>query len=271
MIDNAGRVGILVVFRQPCAECDSYLLNCVSALTKIIQKESTAVYKNAPYWFAALLFLSLLGFWPSYFSPTAAKATFGQHFHAVAMLIWVAMLIVQPWLIRTHRRNIHRLIGRGSLIVAPVLVFSALYAVEDNLAKQPQPYPPIALSFFWLGLASAALFAVLYTLAIIKRKDMQLHARYMASTALVFIVPGMGRMLTRIGQANGLEWLNFQVALWVPALVGGIMILHDSRKGRVRLPWVLATVTWVGVGAGFYLMPRYAWFTSFADWYLNLA
>ncbi len=229
------------------------------------------MYRNAPYWFAALCVLAILGFWPSYFSPGAPKATFGQHFHAVAMLIWVLMLIVQPWLIRTRRRNVHRMIGRASLALAPVLVFSALVAVEDNLARQPQPYPPIGLSFFWLGLASALLFAVLYTLAIIKRREMQLHARYMAATGLLFIVPGLGRLLTRIGETTGLAWLNFQVALWVPVLVGGIMIFHDSRKGRVRLPWVLATVTWVGVAAGFYLMPRYAWFTSFADWYLNLA
>lgn len=229
------------------------------------------MYKNAPYWFAALFVLSILGFWPSYFSPTATRATFGQHFHAVAMLIWVAMLIMQPWLIRTRRRNVHRLIGRASLFLAPVLVFSALVAVEDNLARQPQPYPPIALSFFWLGLASALLFAVLYTLAIIKRREMQLHARYMAATGLVFIVPGLGRLLTRIGEATGLAFLNFQVALWAPVLVGAVMILHDSRKGRVRLPWVLATVSWAGAVAGFYLLPRYAWFTSFADWYLNLA
>lgn len=229
-----------------------------------------AVYKNAPYWFAALFVLSILGFWPSYFSPTAAKATFGQHFHAVAMLIWVAMLIVQPWLIRTRRRNVHRWIGRVSLLLAPVLVISALIAIEDNLARLPQPYPPIGLSFFWLGLASAFYFAMLYTLAIIKRKDMQLHARYMASTGLVFIVPGLGRLLTRLGEATGLAFLNFQVALWAPLLAGAVMIFHDSRKGRIRLPWVLATVTWAVTVAGFYFMPRCAWFSDLADWYLSL-
>lgn len=228
------------------------------------------MYKNAPYWFGALFVLSILGFWPSYFSPGASRATFGQHFHAIAMLIWVLMLIVQPWLIRARRRNVHRWIGRTSLVIAPVLVFSALVAVQDNLAKLPQPYPPIGLSFFWLGLASASYFTLLYTLAIIKRRDMQLHARYMAATALVFIVPGLGRLLSRLGEATGLAFLNFHLALWVPVLIGAVMISHDSRKGRVRLPWVLATVSWAGVAAGFYLVPRCAWFSALADWYLSL-
>jgi hypothetical protein len=229
------------------------------------------MYRSAPYWFAGLLVLSFMGFWPSYFSPGASSATFAQHFHAVAMLIWLLMLIAQPWLISSRRRGVHRLIGRVSLLLAPVIVVSALLAVYDNLARLPQPYPSIGLSFFWLGLGSAMYFAMLYSLAILNRRDMQIHARYMVATSLVFIVPGMGRLLTRIGQATGMDWLNFQIALWVPVLIGALMIFQDSRKGRIRLPWVLDTVSWTVVVLGFYLLPRFAWFSSFADWYLSLA
>ena len=53
------------------------------------------MYPNAPFWFAGLLVLIILGFWPSYFSPSAPAATFGQHFHSVTMLGWMAMLIAQ--------------------------------------------------------------------------------------------------------------------------------------------------------------------------------
>jgi len=229
------------------------------------------MYSSAPFWFAGLLLLSFLGFWPSYFSPRASSATFAQHFHAVAMLIWVLMLIVQPWLIRSRRRDIHRRVGRLSFVFAPLVVISALYVVLDNLAKLPQPYPPIGLSFFWLGLASALYFALVYSLAIINRRDMQRHARYMVSTALVFIVPGLGRLLTRTGEATGLEFLDFQVALWFSLAAGCVMILHEVRKGRVRLPWVLATAMWAGVVLGFFIMPRFEWFSAFADWYLSLA
>lgn len=228
------------------------------------------MYSSAPYWFAALLVLSLLGFWPSYFSPGASRATFAQHFHAVMMLVWVVLLIVQPWLIRTRRRDIHRAIGRVSLLLAPLIVISALYVVHDNLAHKSQPFPPISLSFFWLGLSSAFYFAMLYTLAIVNRRDMQLHARYMAATALTFIVPGLGRLMTRAGQALDLDFLNFMIALWVPAIVGAVMIFHDKRKGRIRLPWVLATVGWLAIVLGFFFLPRFEWFGAVADCYLGL-
>ncbi len=228
------------------------------------------MYANAPFWFAGLLVLALLGFWPSYFSPKASSATFAQHFHAVAMLIWVLLLIVQPWLIKARKRNLHRMVGRSSIIVAALVVVSALYVVYDNLAKLPQPYPPLGLSFFWLGLASAVYYGAFYSLAIINRRDMQLHARYMASTALVFIVPGLGRLLSQLGQATGLEWLDFEVALWISVLVGVVMVFHDVRGGRVKKPWILATVAWTGVILGFYLLPTFKWFSTIADWYLAL-
>ena len=229
------------------------------------------MYSSAPFWFTGLLVLLILGFWPSYFSPVASSATFGQHFHAVIMMGWVLILIVQPWLIRSRRRNIHRVIGRVSFVLGPLVVISALIVVLDNLAKLPQPYPPIGLSFFWFGLASALFFSMLYSLAIINRKDVQLHARYMVATALGFIVPGLGRLLSQIGEAIGLVLLDFHVALWVPAIVGGVMIVHDARNGRVRFPWVLATASWVAIVLGFYFLPRFEWFSALADWYLGFA
>lgn len=230
------------------------------------------MYANAPFWFIGLFVVLILGFWPSYFSPSAASATFGQHFHAVAMMAWVLMLIVQPWLIRSRKRNVHRLVGRTSFVLAPLVVISAFYVVLDNLVSLPQPYPPIGLSFFWLGLVSGPYYAMLYGLAIINRKDMQLHARYMCATALGFITPGLGRLVSRVGEATGLAFLNFQLALWVPAIIGGIMIFHDMRKGGpVRLPWILATVSWVIIVLGFYFLPGCAWFTDVADWYRGFA
>lgn len=228
------------------------------------------MYAKAPYWFAALFVLAIAGFWPSYFSPGASKATVGQHAHAIAMMLWVVLLIIQPWLINRRKRDLHRLLGKLSMILAVVLVASAFYVVRDNLVRHDPPYPFISLSFFWLGFASALYFAMLYTLAILKRRNMQLHARYMAATALTFIVPGLGRLFGRLGEQTGIGFLNFPVALWVPALVGAVMIVHDARHGGIRLPWVLATVGWLIVVGGFYLLPGFDWFGVFGEWYVGL-
>jgi len=230
------------------------------------------MYANAPLWFAALLVLIILGFWPRYFSPAAPTATFGQHFHSFIMLAWILMLIVQPWLIRTRRRSLHRAIGRASFVVGPLVVISALYVVHDNLVKLPQPYPPIGLSFFWLGLGSALFYAMLFGFGIFYRKDVQLHARFMAATALGFIPPGLGRLMERLGEASGLPFLGFPTALWVPVIVGCVVLFIELKKvGRVRAPWVLATASWAAIVLGFHFLPGFNWFVSFADWYRGLA
>jgi len=93
----------------------------------------------------------------------------------------------------------------------------------------------------------------------------------MTATALGFITPGFGRLFTQIGEATGLGFLNFDLALWLPAIVGSVMIFHDARKGRVRLPWVLVTVSWLVIVLGFYFLPRFGWFSALADLYLGFA
>lgn len=228
------------------------------------------MYATAPYWFALLLVVSFLGFWPSYFSPSAPKASMGQHMHALTMMVWVLLLIIQPWLIRTGRRGIHKIIGRFSLLWAALVFFTALVVVHLNLGRFEQPFPPIALSFFWLGVASAFIYAGFYVLAIQHRKNMQLHARYMAATALPFIVAGLGRLFAQLGGATGLSFLSFEVALWVPVGVGLVMVAHEFRSGKVRTPWVAGTVAWFITVLGFFYLPRFSWLGSVADWYFSL-
>ena len=226
------------------------------------------MYSHAHLWFTGLLLLLILGFWPSYFSPSASSATFAHHFHSVVMLIWILMLIAQPWLIRTKKRSLHRAIGRSSLVIAPLVVVSALNVVHEQLGAPVPPYPPILLSFFWLGAASALLYGLLYTLAILNRRDMQIHARYMAATSLVFITPGAGRLLGRIGEETGISMFNFQLGLWAPVLVGIIMLMVEFKKdGRIRTPWALATALILIIVLGFYFLPQFSWLGSFAEWY----
>ncbi|NIP19168.1 MAG: hypothetical protein GWM87_14145 [Xanthomonadales bacterium] len=229
------------------------------------------MYRNAPFWFAGLLVLQVLGFWPSYFSPSAPDATFGQHFHSVTMLGWMLMLIAQSWLIRARKRDIHRVIGRFSMVWAPLIVFSALYVVVDHLVKFPQPTPPIGIGFFWLGLASATYYAIFYVLAIKNRREMQLHARYMAATVLAFVVPALGRLSDMLGEMTGLTFLNFFNALWAPVIIGLVMMWRESRKGGVRLPWALASGLQFVIVIGFHNMYKVGWFVALSDWYRGFA
>ena len=85
------------------------------------------MYKNAVFYFLALLVILVGGFWRSYFSQLGGEITLAQYFHGISMLLWVLLLITQAWLIRTNRRPIHRLSGRASFVLAPLVVGSGLF------------------------------------------------------------------------------------------------------------------------------------------------
>src|ERR1051325_3430348 len=86
-------------------------------------------FHTSGFYFIGLLALSFLGFWKSYFSKffDGSMDYSGYfHFHAVMMLLWTAMLIAQPILIRKKKLNIHRLIGKASYVIMPMLLISVL-------------------------------------------------------------------------------------------------------------------------------------------------
>jgi len=60
------------------------------------------------------------------------------------------------------------------------------------------------------------LFAVLYFFAIRYRRNMQLHARFMMATALVFIVPGLTRAVFQYIGPTGIWIPDFYQMTWVP-------------------------------------------------------
>jgi hypothetical protein len=224
------------------------------------------MYKNAVFYFTGLLFVLVAGFWTSYFSRLGSDISFGQHFHGISMMLWMIMLIIQAWFIRSGKRPIHRTIGRWSFLLAPLVVISGFFVVIDNIAGQKIPYTQGGLSIFWFGIFLAVMFAAVYFLAIRHRKDMQLHQRYMAATALVFMVPGLGRLLGKIGNSFEIWMPNFFQTMLIPGIIALLMIFDDYRKGKVRSPWVVVAAMWGVCLWGYMNLYKYAWWTSFADW-----
>ena len=224
------------------------------------------MYRNAVFYFIGLLFILVGGFWTSYFSKLGGDISFGQHFHGISMLLWTLMLIAQAWFIRSGKRPIHRTMGKLSFILAPAVIVSGTIVVIDNIAGQKIPYTQSGLGIFWFGVFLVIMFAVVYGLAIHHRKDLQLHQRYMASTALVFLVPGLGRLLGKIGNTFDIWVPNFHQTMWIPGIIALLMIFDDYRKGKFRSPWIVVAAMWAVFLWGYTNLPKYAWWTDFANW-----
>lgn len=228
-----------------------------------------ALYRNAFYWFILLFAVSILGFWRSYFSQLGSDDVHvTHHAHGITMLLWVAMLITQSWLIRTRRNPMHRRIGRVSFVLAPLIVLTAVWVNIHFVAAvgvEP-PYPDALISIYWFGYFLALAFAVLYGLAIYHRRRVQLHARYMAATSLVFIVPGLSRALDNYLEPL-LGWAPtfYQVTL-VPLLIGLWLLALDWRGGKVLQPYLVFTGLWLGNLLMWELSPRWELWHRLLGW-----
>lgn len=206
-----------------------------------------AVYRNAFYWFCLLFAVSIIGFWRSYFSRLGTgEVHITHHAHGIVMLLWVAMLITQSWLIRTRRNSMHRTIGRVSFVLAPLIVLTAAWVNRHFAGRMGEgPYPDDVIGIYWFGYFLAAAFAVLYGLAIVHRRRVRLHARYMVATALIFVVPGLGRTLTNYMEPLvGWAPTFYQVMLF-PFAIGLWLLFLDWRNGKPLQPYLVFNGLWL--------------------------
>ena len=224
------------------------------------------LYRNAFYWMIALLAILLVGFWPSYFSRLTEPMHVTLHLHSIAMLAWVLLLITQSWLIRNRKLSQHRVLGKASFLIAPLVVITGIWVNFHFQGRVEEPLATGVQAIFWFGFFLPLLFALLYVQAIRHRRNMNLHARYMILTSLVFLMPGLGRALN-----NTLE----PIGLWTPTflqLMGftlGIALwwmIQDWRRQKPSHPQLVFGVLWAMNIALYVLLPTRSTWNTFAGW-----
>ncbi|NNE06363.1 MAG: hypothetical protein HKN15_11630 [Xanthomonadales bacterium] len=224
------------------------------------------LFRTAFYWFIVLALILVAGFWKSYFSRLGAIDHLTHHFHAVAMLGWMALLIAQSWLIRNRKNALHRSLGKLSFIVAPAVVISGFMVTfySQATARNPQAEPTVAI--FWFGLFLAVLFATLYIQAIRHRKNMKLHARFMIATAWVFLLPGLARALGQYIAPLGIWTPTFYQMMWIPVIFGAWLLFLDLKNKQPAGPFLFSNIAWVVNNIGWISFYNMGPFRDFAVW-----
>ena len=225
-----------------------------------------SLFRNAFYWFILLALILIAGFWQSYFSRLGEVEHITHHFHAIAMLGWLALLIIQSWLIRNRNNSRHRQIGKASFVVAPAVVLSGFIVTFYSQANAKDPASAAAVNIFWFGLFLAILFAVLYTLAIVHRKNMKLHARYMISTAWVFLLPGLARAIGQYIAPLEIWVPSFFQMMFIPLIFGGWLMFLDWKNKQPLKPFLMSNLAWVFHILGWMYFYNWGPFRSFAVW-----
>lgn len=169
------------------------------------------LYYNLGYWFLLLIVLVFAGFYTSYFAVFFQPHAPVIHIHFVLMVMWIAVLITQPFLIKYKKLAIHRMLGKISYVLVPLVLASAFlmirysyYNLINDLQQKAaqgltqfnhgqilqQAAVNVAIAFFYFFM-----FALFYSLAVINKRKSAIHSRYMVATALTLLGPTVDRIV----------------------------------------------------------------------------
>jgi len=139
------------------------------------------------------LVIVLVGFSKTYFN-NPGEFSFYHHLHGISATLWMIMLIIQPYLALKGKLKTHRLIGRFSLVLVPLIIIGGIIMMKMMIQGQANYPPNIVYTLAFIDACTLVGFAVLYFLALYFRKNLMLHSRFMVSTIFGPLVPALSRL-----------------------------------------------------------------------------
>jgi hypothetical protein len=165
--------------------------------------------------------------------PTRAPPlTLLLHLHALIFTAWILLGVIQPALIATGRRSLHRRLGYGGAGLA-VLVWllgnlAAVAAMKTGFREVGDPFAFYAITFF-----SIQAFGLIVFLAIRWRNRPETHKRMMLLSSAAILEAAVGRL--------PLHWVAAAAPLsfYIGAdLVIAAGIFYDqATRGRIHAVW----------------------------------
>ncbi|PWU03522.1 MAG: hypothetical protein C5B52_03120 [Bacteroidetes bacterium] len=221
------------------------------ALSPVIQKNN---FEKSGYVFLVLIPLVLLGFWKTYFSKFfGAFNSISSYmiFHFIMMATWITMLIVQPILIRKNKLRTHRFIGKISYFTMPLLIVSIVLMI--NLDKTT---PAEELTFVNAqGLRDLFALVACYIIAILNRRERDIHARAMIGTGIAILDPIIARVMNFIvipilmsihpnpdDRVGSLIKTIFYIVKYGAVLVPLVILIYRDRNQNARGRWIFPSL-----------------------------
>lgn len=155
-------------------------------------------YPRAPYYILVCIAVIVAGFWQSYFS-VWGNVPWQFHAHGVAASIWVLMVLMQSWTVHHGQLQLHRAVGKSSLLLFPFLI-GGLAAIIDLTGKgfiaANEPVRVLFGGEFLIGLVLAvAAYVVLFYRALKFRRKVWIHSGYMLATPLILFESPLSRVI----------------------------------------------------------------------------
>lgn len=158
------------------------------------------------------------------------------HIHALVMVAWLGLFVLQPTLVKRDALARHRQLGRIGLGLAALIVGMGSFAAIMSIRTAHVPpffTPAYFLALTHIGLAS---FIGMLTAAIANRRDTATHRRLIVGANVLLMEPALGRLLPMplLGPWGETVVMLFQLGTLV------IVARHDKTAlGHVH--WATAT------------------------------
>lgn len=227
-------------------------------------------YKNLVYFFGVIALITFIGFYKKYFSlaPDFPGLLNIHHYHAIALTAWLSMLIIQPLLIANNKMTAHRLIGKFSYILVPLMFVSMILVYHNQYLRMLREGKPETetLAFVFSPTTDAIPFVIYYLLAIFNKQVTARHMRYMISTGIVIGGPGLGRIF--------MTWMGMDIfaAIGLISLITllvfvGLIVYDRIKKKQFSInPFTIAFIIWLIPNILIIFFPNTALWQRFAKW-----
>jgi uncharacterized membrane protein YozB (DUF420 family) len=233
---------------------------------------------------AACVGTAVIGFTPTYWLPLV-RGTLNVspvfHVHAAVFYGWTLLFLVQTWLAANRKVTRHRELGVFGVALATTMCFVGMAAAITSLKHSTMDgFGVAAKAFTIVPVSGIAFFAVLFTVALLKVKQLDTHKRLMLVATVSLLQAAVGRWFVIFlapvpldGAPVGPPPVFITV---MPALVSDLLIaagmVHDYRTaGRVHPAYWLAGGALVSLQVlRVPLSTTTAW-TATADWLLMVS
>ena len=173
------------------------------------------------------------------------------YLHGVLMSAWLALFLMQVWLVARKRVPAHRRLGAWGALIAAVIVSVGLATIGAAAYRiYPGASPAtLALVFVAFDGLSLLLFGVLVATAIRARRQPAIHRRLMLMAMVALLPPALGRLVAYL-RHDHIESIVMVLMIAIVLVCVLIDLLRTRRLQRALLAPALAIVA---VNAATYL------------------
>ncbi len=237
-----------------------------SELSQENSKKMNGIINRLIYFFIFLLIMSFAGFYKTYLVkfPNFDGFNWAHHFHGIVMLTWILILIAQPIFIRTKRLDLHRIVGKASYFIFPLLILSFFLVARVGYLRNIKTIgeTEALASMGFSGIPDMFYISILYGFGIYYKKKTSFHLRFFACIGLMILGPGLGRFLIAV---CGFPFAAVGAMIGVIALFVLGWMIADIMKKRSAFPLAVFLAI---IAITFVIGPNShsAWWLSFAKW-----